>query len=64
MMNEPKKQTLDETEDLEPEVDESLLTPEQKQELEKPFFKWKYLVVWGILLALIVACIVVISVLG
>ena len=47
----------------EPEVDESLLTPEQKRELEKPFFKMKYLLIWGVLLAAIIACIVIICVL-
>ena len=47
----------------EPEIDESLLTDAQKEELSKPFFKWKYLVVWGILIAAIIACIVVLAVL-
>ena len=51
-------------EEIEPEVDESLLTPEQKEEMGKPFFQWKYLVIWGILLLAIVACIIVICVLG
>ena len=47
----------------EPEIDESLLTPEQKRELEKPFFRKKYLLIWGILVAAIIACIVVVCVL-
>ena len=63
-MNKPMEKRKDEEiEEVEPEVDESLLTPEQKKELEKPFFKWKYLVVWGVLVALIVACIIVLAVL-
>ena len=48
----------------EPEVDESLLTKEQKEELAKPFFKWKYLIIWGVLIAAIIACIVVLAVLS
>ncbi len=47
-------------EEPEPEIDESLLTPEQKEELGKPFFQWKYLIIWGALLVAIVACIIVI----
>jgi hypothetical protein len=57
------KEDEERIEEEEPEIDESLLTPEQKEELAKPFFKWKYLVVWGVLIAAIVACIVVICVL-
>lgn len=49
--------------EVEPEVDESLLTDAQKEELSKPFFKWKYLVIWGILIAAIVACVIVLAVL-
>ena len=57
--NEEKEEILEE----EPEVDESLLTDSQKEELAKPFFKWKYLVIWGVLIAAIVACIIVLAVL-
>lgn len=61
-MNKTDNEKENKTE-VEPEVDESLLTDAQKEELSKPFFKWKYLVIWGILIAAIVACIIVLAVL-
>ncbi len=57
-----EEKDIEETE--EPEIDESLLTPAQKKELEKPFFNWKYLIVWGVLIAAIITCIIVLAVLG
>ncbi len=44
----------------EPQIDESLLTPKQKEELHRPLFSWKGAIALGILLLLIVACILVI----
>ena len=43
-----------------PEIDESLLTKEQKEELAKKQFSWKYLIFPGVILVLMVACIIVI----
>lgn len=48
----------------EPEIDESLLTPGQKAEMQKHLFTWKWALWWGILIALIVVCIIVIAVLN
>ncbi len=62
-MNKPMDDKKEEIIEEEPEIDESLLTPEQKEEMAKPFFKWQYLVVWGVLIAAIIACIVVLLVL-
>lgn len=47
----------------EPEVDESLLTEGQKQELNKPAVSKKWLIFWGVLIALIAVCVIVILVL-
>ena len=44
----------------EPEIDESLLTPAQKREMEKPLFPKKAFIFLGVLLALIVICVIVI----
>lgn len=44
----------------EPEIDESLLTPAQKREMEKPLFPKKAFIFFGILLVLIVICVIVI----
>ena len=49
--------------DNEPEIDESLLTPGQKAELEKPKVGKGWWIFWGVLLALIAFCIVMIVVL-
>lgn len=47
-----------------PEIDESLLTPEQKAEMEKERrFPWKWAIFTGVILLLMIACIIVISVL-
>ena len=47
-----------------PKIDESLLTPEQKAEMEKEsHFPWKWLLFTGIILTLMIVCIVVILVL-
>ncbi|MCR5348683.1 MAG: hypothetical protein K6E59_03660 [Bacilli bacterium] len=50
-------------EEEEPQVDESLLTPEQKKELEKKPISWKWLVFWGVLIALMGVCLIFILVL-
>lgn len=44
----------------EPEVDESLLTPEQKAELAKPKVSKNWWILWGVLAALIIACVLVV----
>ena len=47
-----------------PEIDESLLTPEQKAEMEKErAFPWKWAIFTGVILLLMIVCIIVISVL-
>lgn len=47
-----------------PEIDESLLTIEQKNELEKDKrFPWKWAIFTGVILLLMVVCIIVIAVL-
>lgn len=44
-----------------PEIDESLLTPEQKAEMEKESrFPWKWAIFTGVILLLMIACIIVI----
>ena len=48
----------------EPEVDESLLSPQEKEGYHKPLFRYQWLIVWGILLVLIAICAVVIAVLS
>lgn len=47
----------------EPEIDESLLTPAQKREMEKPLFNVKWAVFWGVVLLLMLTCLIVILVL-
>ena len=47
-------------EEEEPKVDKSLLTEGQKRELAKKTLTWKWLLFWGIVLALIVVCVIVI----
>ena len=44
-----------------PEIDESLLTPEQKAEMEKEkAFPWKWAIFTGVILLLMVVCVIVI----
>ncbi len=44
-----------------PQIDESLLTPEQKAEMEKEsHFPWKWAIFTGVILLLMIACIIVI----
>ena len=44
-----------------PEIDESLLTPEQKEEMEKEQrVPWKFIIFTGVILTLMIACIIVI----
>lgn len=50
-------------EEREPEIDESLLTPEQKRLLHQKTFNWKWGVFWLTIIALMVVCLVVILVL-
>ena len=45
---------------IDEEIDESLLTPAQKAELERSPISWKWIVFWGVLLLLIAICILVI----
>ena len=47
----------------EPEVDESVLTEEQKEGLHPPF-PWKWAIFVGVVLTLIVVCFLVIYLLG
>ena len=47
-------------EEREPQVDESLLTPGQKKELEKPAIGKRWWIFWGVLLVLITICVIVI----
>ena len=48
-------------EEKEIDIDESLLTPEQREEMEKERrFPWKWLLFTGIILTLMVVCIIVI----
>ena len=47
-------------EEQEPEIDESLLTPAQKREMEKPLFPKKAFIFFGVLLTLIIICVIVI----
>ncbi|MBQ9457661.1 MAG: hypothetical protein IJU64_04050 [Bacilli bacterium] len=46
--------------DYEPEIDESLLTPAQKKEMEKPLFPKKAAIFIGVLLVLVIACLIVV----
>ena len=46
--------------EVEPEIDESLLTPAQKRELEKPLFPKKAFIFFGVILVLIIICVIVI----
>lgn len=43
-----------------PEIDESLLTEEQKAEMNRKQFSWKYLLFPAIILVLMAVCVVVI----
>ena len=47
-------------EEREPTIDESLLTPKQKEEMEKPLFPKKAFIFFGVVLLLIVVCVIVI----
>ena len=47
-------------EEVEPEIDESLLTPAQKKELAKPLFPKTAFVFFTVLLVLVIICIIVI----
>ena len=47
----------------EPEIDESLLTEAQKAEMKKSPFNWKWGLFWGVVIALIIVCIIVIALL-
>ena len=47
-------------EEVEPEIDESLLTPRQKEEMGKPLFPKKAFIFFAVILVLIVICIIVI----
>ena len=52
---------MNEEENKNPEVDESLLTKEQKEAMEQDRkIPWKYILYLGILLTLIIACVIVI----
>ena len=44
----------------EPEIDESQLSPAQREEMHRKLFNWKWAVFWGILVVLIAVCIIVI----
>ena len=50
-------------EEREPEIDESLLTPEQKRLMHEKTFNWKWGVFWIVVVALMIVCLVVILVL-
>ena len=45
---------------IDPEIDESLLTPAQKAEMNRSQFNWKWAVFWGVTLLLIGVCVLVI----
>ena len=45
---------------IDPEIDESLLTPAQKAEMNRSQFNWKWGLFWGIMLLLIAVCVLVI----
>ena len=47
-------------EDNEPKIDESLLTPAQKKEMEKPLFPKKAFIFFAVLLTLVIACVIII----
>ena len=48
----------------EPKIDESLLTKEQKEELEKKPINLSYLIFVGVIIILMIACIVTICLLN
>lgn len=45
----------------EPEIDESLLTPGQKRELEKPLFPKTAFIFFLVILLLIIICVIIIA---
>ncbi len=49
-------------EEKEPQIDESLLTPKQKEEMEKPLFPKKAAIFMAVILALMVVCLIVLAV--
>jgi len=47
-------------EEVEPEIDESLLTPAQKKELAKPLFPKGAFIFFAVILVLVIICVIVI----
>lgn len=47
-----------------PQIDESLLTPEQKEELNKRHFSVGYLIFFGIIIIAFAACLIALYALG
>ena len=50
-------------EENKPEIDESLLTPEQKRLMHEKTFNKKWAIFWGVILTLMLICVIVILVL-